>query len=89
MWNAQVQSAQLSFHHAVSPEILEPRLEDSAAQLTWRYIGQVLYFKHREYRQSAKLSSSTKRSSLKDVQCMVLRPYSLIANQWRLQRQTS
>ena len=77
-------AAQPTFFHAVGPEMLKLRLDDSAAQSTWQYIGQVLCFNHQEYRPCMKLSSSTKQSLLKDVQCMVLFSYSLIVKQWRL-----
>ena len=50
----ECRAARPSFYHAVSPEMPEPRLDDSAAQSTWRYTDQVLRFKHQEYRHYAK-----------------------------------
>ena len=56
-WMPKRGVARPSFCHVVSPEMLEPRVEQPN-----RYgdiIGQVLRFKHREYRQIVKWSSST------------------------------
>ena len=57
-------------------EMMKPWLDSSKAQSAWRYIGQVLHFKHWENGQFAKLNN-TKQSLLEDVHCMVFRSDSL------------